>query len=323
MKRYDIDEVLFCPTGECNLRCLPCAGQWVQERLSKTAAERFLAECGRAGIKRVGFTGGEPFLAMATLLAIIRGAVKRNMLFDRIMTNGVWFRSNKHLEQSLQRTIKAGFDGEFCVSVDAFHEQDMKQVARFIKCAVAVGRRPDIVSIASIWDTRQRETKRKLVQLAGLLKARIERHSKTWAIRSDEAFVKVNAIELSPIGRVAKEKMPWDGRWFREDYCAGPGRALFVLSNGDVKPCCGYASHLADFTVGNINSDSFRKIASNAKRHRFMSTVYASGLSTIRKRLERKGFRFPGKTSNHCFFCYYIMTTVPRPLLEDCLDRPR
>lgn len=323
MKRSEIEEVLFCPTGACNLRCAPCAGHWVRKRLPRAAAVRFLAGCSRAGIKRVGFTGGEPFLAMETLLALVRDAVKRGMLFDRIMTNGVWFRDKRHLERSLKKVFEAGFDGDLCVSIDAFHEQDMMQVAQFVKCAVAIGRRPDIVSIASIWDARRRETEQKLTRLAKLLKAKIERYPKTWAIRSAEVFLRVQTIELSPIGPVEKEKAPWDGRWFKEDYCKGPGRTFFVLSNGDVKPCCGYASHLADFTVGNIKRDSCRRLISNAKRHRFIATVYASGLSAIRKRLERKGIRFPGKASNHCFFCYYLLTAVSRPVLESCLDRRR
>jgi MoaA/NifB/PqqE/SkfB family radical SAM enzyme len=320
MNRSEIEEVLFCPTGACNLRCAPCAGHWVQKRLPKAAALRFLDGCSRAGIKRVGFTGGEPFLALETLLALVRGAVKRGMLFDRIITNGVWFRDQAHLERTLRRVIDAGFDGEFCVSVDAFHEQDMKQVAQFVECAVATGRRPDIVSIASIWDVRRGETERKLEQLSKLLKGTIERHKKTWAIRSPEAFLRVHTIELSPIGPVAKEKNPWDGRWFKEDYCQGPGKTFFVLSNGDVKPCCGYASQLDDFTIGNITRDSCGQLLKNAKRHRLIATVYASGLSAIRKRLERKGVRFPGKASNHCFFCYYLLTAVPPDVLESCLD---
>jgi len=321
MKRQMIEEVLFCPTGACNLRCKPCAGHWVQERLPRAAATRFLEECSRAGIRRVGFTGGEPFLAVDTLLALVRGAVKRDMLFDRIMTNGVWFRDAEHLERAVRRVLEAGFDGEFCVSVDAFHEQDMRRVAQFVRCAVHLGRRPDIVSIASIWDTRRAETEKKLLRLAKLLKARIERHPKTWALRSPDVFLRVNTIELSPIGPVATEKNPWDGRWFREDYCEGPGRTFFVLSNGDVKPCCGYASQLADFTIGNIKRDSCRRLIAKAKRHRLIATVYASGLSAIRKRLERQGVRFPGKASNHCFFCYYLLTEIPRRQLESCLDR--
>ena len=322
VSRSEIEEVLFCPTGACNLRCAPCAGHWVRARLPRAAALRFLNGCSRAGIKRVGFTGGEPFLALDTLVALVRGAMKRDMLFDRIMTNGVWFRDTAHLERAVRKVMDAGFDGEFCVSVDAFHEQEMRQVAQFVKCAVAQAGWPDVVSIASIWDVRQRETQQKLKQLAQHLGGKVERHPKTWAIRSPDAFLRVNPIELSPIGPVAREKNPWDGRWFKEDYCQGPGKTFFVLSNGDVKPCCGYATQLDAFTIGNITRDTSRTLLARARKNRLMATVYTSGLSAIRKRLERQGVRFPGKTSNHCFFCHYLLTELPRPLLESCLDDP-
>ena len=47
---------------------------------------------------------------------------------------------------------------------------------------------------------------------------------------------------------------PWDGDWFAEDYCEGPGQALIVNPRGEVKPCCGFASDLDQLTIGNIHS---------------------------------------------------------------------
>ena len=52
---------------------------------------------------------------------------------------------------------------------------------------------------------------------------------------------------------------PWDGEWFEEDYCEGPGQALIVNPKGEVKPCCGFASDLDQLTIGNIHTDTRRR----------------------------------------------------------------
>ena len=57
---------------------------------------------------------------------------------------------------------------------------------------------------------------------------------------------------------------PWDGEWFEEDYCEGPGQALIVNPKGEVKPCCGFASDLDQLTIGNIHDDSVEEIIARA-----------------------------------------------------------
>src|SRR3989338_6755590 len=81
-------EILFSPTTNCNLLCGHCDIEQRSTRLGKSTALRFLAACADAGIKRVGFTGGEPFLALDLVCAISKEAVRRGMLFSRAMTNG-------------------------------------------------------------------------------------------------------------------------------------------------------------------------------------------------------------------------------------------
>ena len=53
----------------------------------------------------------------------------------------------------------------------------------------------------------------------------------------------VSAVHVNVLGTVdtltgAVAPTPWDGAWFAEDYCEGPGQALIVNPRGEVKPCC-------------------------------------------------------------------------------------
>jgi len=310
-------EVLFSLTTRCNLRCAHCAGEGRPAWLDTKSALRFLAACGRFGIRRVGFTGGEPFLALDALCALSREAVRRGMLFGRIMTNGAWFRTTGEFSSALYRLFKTGYDGDLCVSVDAFHRQDLRKCASFIRAAAGMWGRPDIASIAAVRGARQDETRIRLVRLARLLRGRVIGYrGRAGAIRSADVFVRIEAIDLSPVGKAAALKDGWDGRWFRDDLCRGPGNVLYVLPDGTVKPCCGYATGADILTIGSIDRDTPRELLRRAGKNRFVRAIFTSGFHPIRRRLERSGVRFPGKTTNHCFFCRYLTHSFGRRLLN-------
>jgi MoaA/NifB/PqqE/SkfB family radical SAM enzyme len=313
-------EVLFSPTTNCNLRCAHCDIERRPGVLGKKAAVKFLISCGRAGINRVGFTGGEPFLALDFMCAVSKEALRRGMLFGRIMTNGSWFEREKELVTALDRLYNSGYDGDICLSVDAFHCQNIQKCASFIRAAAEIWARPDIVSIAAVKGAKEKETGRKIVRLARILHAcPVRINGKLSAIKGKNIFIRISHIDLSPIGKVAKLKNAWDGRWFKDDLCKGPGNVLFVLPDGTVKPCCGYAVDADILTIGSIKRDSPERILHNARVNRFTASIFSLGFHPIRKRLERSGVRFPGKTTNHCFFCHYLTHSTPRPLLDRSL----
>jgi len=314
--------ILFAPTTNCNLNCPHCATEKSAKILPAEDAEKILRECKKLRIERVGFTGGEPFLSLDFLCDVVTCSVKNGILFDRIMTNGVWYQDRPALESSLGKVFKAGYDGDICISVDSFHEQDLKKVAFFIETALNIWKRPDIISIACTLGLRDRATYHKLKKLCGLLDAKLAGFDKERpCIKSRSLFIKIYKIALSPTGRAEKLQDAWDGRWFKEDYCKGPGNILFIMPDGSVKPCCGYATDAKELTIGNIKYQSAAEIIRNAKRNRFVRTIFNSGLSSIRKRLEGKGWQFPGKTSNHCYFCYYAARKIPKRILKQCLDQ--
>ena len=306
------EEVLFSSTTSCNLACPHCVIKRSKTVLSIKAAEKFLIDCKENGINRVGFTGGEPFLAREFLYSITKFAVEKRFLFTRVMTNGVWYKDSRDLEQTLKRLFEAGYDGSICISVDAYHAQDAGKLARFIEIAHAIWRRPDIISVVYATGS-DNVTKQKLSRLARLLKGRLSGFGGSHpSIRSGELFIKIGRIELSPIGKAERLRDPWDGRWFKEDYCKGPGNVFFVEPSGTVKPCCGYASGSSSLSIGNIKKDTVAAMIKNIRQNPVVCAIFNSGLKHIRDRLIKRGMKFPGKTGNSCFFCHYILTKVPR-----------
>jgi hypothetical protein len=124
-----------------------------------------------------------------------------------------------------------------------------------------------------------------------------------------ELTIVLNWNHLAPVERGERFTGAWDGAWFEEDYCEGPGQALIVTPKGEVKPCCGFASDLDQLTIGNIYEDTVAQIIKRGRRHPYVGKVFRKGLTAIREEiLARDPDALPGKTTNHCFFCWYVLT---------------
>ena len=76
-----------------------------------------------------------------------------------------------------------------------------------------------------------------------------------------------------------------------------------------MKPCCGFASDLDQLTIGNIHTDSARQIIDQGRNHPYVGKLFREGLSAIRDEiLARDPGALPGATSNHCYFCWHVLT---------------
>lgn len=312
-------EVLFASTTDCNLKCAHCSVERGEDRLAISAAVKFLRSCRKVGVERVGFTGGEPFLDTEFLFAMTECAVANDLLFGMITTNARWFRSVAQMRRALEELRERGYDGSFGVSVDAFHGKDAEKPALFIRTVLEIWNRPDVARVIAIKGAGDKETGSILLGLAKALKAKLVRVDGRRVIRNESLFVPVTTIDLAPIGKAAPLLDPWGKRWFQEDFCQGPGHVFYVLPNGDVKPCCGYATDSERLTIGNIHKDSAARMLKNVVRNPFVSAVFTSGLSSVRERLEKQGVVLPGAAENECYFCHHVLTMVRRDALDACL----
>lgn len=140
----------FAGTYQCNLDCPHCCVpiEW-PDRLGIDVALRFLDDAHHFGVRRLGFTGGEPFLYPDFVLALTRRAAALRWSFDKVMTNGVWFENTEHLLNTLAELRNAGFTGKLGLSVDKFHGVNaIERLAEFCRTARQVFGRDNIVSIS-------------------------------------------------------------------------------------------------------------------------------------------------------------------------------
>jgi organic radical activating enzyme len=304
--------ISFAGTYQCNLACPHCCVpiEWT-DRLAIPPALRFLEQAREAGIEILGFTGGEPFLYPEFLVAITERASQLGFRFDKLMSNGVWFENGKHLTTVLASIRDAGFTGKLGLSVDKFHGIETAKLAEYCRTARKVFEKDTIVSLnyASRSPDKGLEPIRRLAdELGGVLEWSdlLGRHM----LVSDDLTMTLNWNHLATVERAeGLPGDPWDGTWFEEDYCEGPGQALIVNPRGEVKPCCGFASDLDQLTIGNIHTDTVEAIILRARNHPYVGKLFREGLTAIRDEiLATDPNAFPAATSNHCFFCWHVLS---------------
>lgn len=305
------DYLSFAGTYQCNLNCAHCCVpiEWT-DRLDLATALRFLEDARAEGIRTLGLTGGEPFLYVEFVHAVCRRAVELDYRFDRIMTNGVWHEDAAHLEAVLAPLAALGYSGKLGLSVDKFHGVHTARAAEFCRTAARVFRRDNIVSLnyASRHPDQGLEPVR---ALAAELDAVVEWSAVLgrYLLVSADLTMTLNWNHLAPVERAERLAGAWDGQWFEEDYCEGPGQALIVTPRGDVKPCCGFASDLDQLTIGNIYRDSVAEVIRRGREHPYVGKVFREGLTATRDEiLARDPDALPAATSNHCFFCWYVLS---------------
>jgi len=303
--------VSFAGTYQCNLACPHCCVpiEW-PDRLDIAVAVRFLEDAHANGVETVGFTGGEPFLYPEFVLAVTARAAALGMRFDKVQTNGVWHTDAGHLEGVLTALRDAGYTGKLGVSVDKFHGKHTAEAAEFCRVARQVFGRDNIVSLS--YTSRSPEKGLDPVHaLAKELDAIVDWSPALhrYLLVSPDFTMVVNWNHLAAVERAEDFRGSWDGAWFEEDYCEGPGQALIVTPRGEVKPCCGFASDLDQLTIGNVHTDTVADIIRRAREHPYVGKVFREGLTAIRDEiLARDPAALPGATTNHCFFCWYALT---------------
>lgn len=312
---FQPDQIIFAPTSRCNLACSHCRVSRGADELSITEATTFLERCAQGGIERIGFSGGEPFLAPDFLYALSRAAVDQGLYFDRLMTNGDWFSDARELEGALQALFDAGFDGTFGLSSDSYHSQDPERLALFLDTVFRIWKRRDCVEILSVRSSDDSPWMAGLGVLADRLGGRLAvRDGEPRAIadaapRGDQAAAGETLdipILRFPCSAAAAEGV-WDSpRWFRDDFCEGPGNVFYVHPDGSIAACCGFANENPSLILGNVRDDDYESLMKRSAESPHIRLCYEKGLDARRRELEAAGTRFPGMTDDICFFCDYL-----------------
>lgn len=302
------EEVIFAPTGTCNLKCPHCFVKKTKYNLKVSDAIKFLESCKGTTVRKVSFSGGgEPFLAMDFLVEVIKYCIDNAYNFGRIMTNGIWWQSKEELTEKLTILKEAGYDGKIGLSWDSFHGQKISEVRQFCREVFKIfdGTSVEIQSVISQF---QFDLKNLEILAKGFdcgIEYDLDKNTGVGTI-----FIKGKSIFI-PVMRQSQSFLSTDTRawksdkWFKDDFCEGPGQVLFVHPNGNIAPCCGFANENKELCIGTIKQD-FDTIMHQASKNPMLKICYNDGLSKQIKELKKNGVEIPGKTSDICAFCDFV-----------------
>jgi hypothetical protein len=332
-KGFAPEEVIFAPTSRCNLSCAHCRVTRMEAELDIDASLAFLGDCADNGIELLGFSGGEPFFRPDFLSALCDQALKLDMRFDRLMTNGDWWEGEAELRRVLAQVAESGFDGTIGLSADGYHGRGVERLATFLKaCFEAFGSR-SCARLACVVNPKDPDGNVFLLEgLARALGGRFLVHgdgsmsieeAKAPRFPSSDGEALSLPIDLIPYSASAAEGASladvaataeggsgadgvWGAtEWFTDDFCLGPGNVLYVHPDSRVAACCGFANERPELILGEM-ANGYEALMARADSSPAIRARYIDGLDAARRALEAGGHSFPGKTADQCFFCDYL-----------------
>ena len=308
-KGFHSTEIIFSTTTACNLHCEHCFINRTPHKLEIADAVRLIESCVEAGaIDRIGFSGGEPFLYMDFLIEVTKAAISHDLMFDQIMTNGDWWQNEADLSATLQKLYDAGYDGKIGLSWDSYHGQTTDRMETFIRAVQEIFGE-DSINIQAV-DVR--EVSPSLQPASGLPLPPLPGGS---APRNAPCFPENIPVYHLPRTYTSDDSRAWQARrWFKEDYCQGPGNILYVHADGNIAPCCGFANENPALFIGTIH-DSFETIMQKAATNPMIKICYEEGLSHFRRHglkkcLRSQGKKLPGTTGDICTLCDFVCKSI-------------
>ena len=327
-------EIIFAPTDSCNLHCPHCFVSRSPQKLDISKAKTFIQSCIEytknnqqplGNIEKIGFTGGEPFLNLDFLEEIIKFTVSNDLLFDQIMTNGDWWKTQEDLYKKLQQLYNAGYDGKIGLSWDSFHGQSIQRIETFISAVqqifgsdalniqiVSGGESLPLAPAGSLHqvlhqDLQQAQDKAQEQPSSATPSSGENPRNAPFTIPEylDTHHPEIHYYIL-PQTFQSQNPQAWKAKkWFKEDYCQGPGQILFIHPDGNIAPCCGFANENPALFIGTIDN-SFEEVLKKAGSNKMIDICYNTGLSKYKKQLKKAKIKLPGKTADICSFCDFV-----------------
>lgn len=313
-------EIIFSPTSQCNLKCQHCYVNRNPVRIETSDAVEFIQSAKQneeCTVEKIGFSGGEPFLHQDFLESVIKESVNQGFMFDKIMTNGVWWKTEKELSESLRRIYDAGFDGKIGLSWDYFHAQEYEKIKTFVKKtlktfgeesleiqSVVPYERKDALFVRRDDNRIIREIKRLARDLNLSVKNYTNFFSKRGMILLEGKKALIH-VYRTPQSFPCSDGRGWKSRkWFKEDFCANLGQILYIHPDGKIAPCCGFANEDKKLIIGNIRQ-TYDEVVLNAEVNPMIKLCFETGLLSLAEKLERNG-KLSRKTDDNCTFCDYV-----------------
>lgn len=248
---FEIRRVNFRFTRHCNIACRHCYNEsgpsQKPNRLARDTMLSIIAQMSKAGLNNLNLTGGEPFLYLDDVTALLGAAREAGVATLSVYTNGYFARSEAAADSILSRLDACGFgigaDDHLKVSTGVFH-QEFLSIERIVHLARAYHRafdRPlrvdwELVSAQAVDEKRS---------------ARAQLAAEVIGVPVDLRF---RATE--PLGR--GRNLDLTGR-IDDGPCRKIKQLVFEY-DGKVVPCCGLNDGNEGIVIGQVQRHDLREL---------------------------------------------------------------
>jgi len=249
-------------TNQCNLKCYYCrsnSGKPADDELSKNESLEAIKKFKNAGIKRICFTGGEPF-SRADFKELIKFTVNVGIEVS-IITNGTLINSDElDLIQSLNIKLNLSLDSITPLINNKLRGKNVHSLVLKV-LEESKKRKLNLQLYATI-------SKKNLNQLDSLVIFAKEFGSRIHfkEISTGGRLKNNNKLLLSPSEREKLKNFEKEGLIVVDEKCWADGESIFMSSNGNLYICNEIFVRQPNLKIGNVKSFDFnKKIASKKK----------------------------------------------------------
>jgi organic radical activating enzyme len=269
---FRIDSLALEITKRCTNRCAHCANNSSpdsEEIVDINLLNKVVNVCLEAGISKISFWGGEPFL-YPDFEAVLTNCLEKGMTII-LVTNGFWAKSRDTVQKFIDKfrpLLKERQNIVFFISCDEFHQSQKATPLANVANLIAVGEENTdkfFYQIQSVW-TKDDQT---VFKLYDLLAEQYGLQGKITEIKEKQYYV-----PLEYIGRGAA--LPREATPCPYELSAGhelPNVAVFVAVSGD---CVLYDNWVGGkiLPFGNIQTDNLAVVENNLNDKKILKLIH-------------------------------------------------
>ncbi len=286
-------------THHCNIQCAHCynfSGPHMKsERIDSAEMLRIVADMPRTGMADMNLTGGEPFMYMDTVLALVRAAREAGVPAISMYTNGFFAKTADNCRRVLLSLKDAGFMNDLGrdqdhikVSAGVYHQEFLAfdVIITLIRVYHEVFGKKIIVDYEALdnWREVQNEIRDKL-RAAGV-----------------GALVDIHFRQITPVGRGAQFDPQLEHQPLSSFPSCGFIDEIVFDPDGSVRPCCGMNFDNHGIAVGTIDGDGLKTLLMRTENNPILQFIARHPIGDIFAYLDKP----PTKTgyANICNVCH-------------------
>lgn len=281
---FDPYRINFRFTYHCNIQCAHCynfSGPDMKgQRIDTEAMLRIVREMPETGMRNMNLTGGEPFMYMDTVLALVSEARKIGVPVISTYTNGFFARTEENARKVLGKLKDAGFmnglgraDDHIKVSAGVFHQEFLpfEIIINLIRVYREVFAKNIVIDYEVLEDNPDGQR-----EIEALLRDK--------GVRD---LVDIRFRGVAPVGRGAQFEAELTHKPTEEFLACTFIDEIVFDPDGSVRPCCGMNFDNDGIVIGDVHENGLKNLLVGLENNAILQYIGANPIGRIFDHLDK------------------------------------